>query len=53
MNVVNQLLAPQKDAFKCLISSELDVLTVGTNLLLEEEQHKALKENFEEHYELD
>jgi carbamoyltransferase len=41
------------DAFKCFMGTELDVLAVGNYLLLKEEQDDALKENYEERYELD
>jgi len=41
------------DAFKCFMGTELDVLAVGNYLLLKEEQDEALRENYEERYELD
>ena len=41
------------DAFKCFMGTELDVLAVGNYLLVKEEQDDALKENYEERYELD
>ena len=41
------------DAFKCFMGTELDVLAVGNYLLLKEEQDAALRENYEERYELD
>ncbi len=41
------------DAFKCFMGTELDVLAVGSYLLLKEEQDEALRENYEERYELD
>nr|VFK19159.1 MAG: carbamoyltransferase [Candidatus Kentron sp. LPFa]VFK33646.1 MAG: carbamoyltransferase [Candidatus Kentron sp. LPFa] len=41
------------DAFKCFMGTELDVLAVGNYLLIKEEQDEELKENYEEHYELD
>lgn len=41
------------DAFKCFMGTELDVLAVGTFLLLKEQQDEALKENYEDRYELD
>lgn len=41
------------DAFKCFMGTELDVLAVGDFLLLKEAQDKALKDSYEEHYELD
>ena len=41
------------DAFKCFMGTELDVLAVGSFLLLKEEQDEALRENYEVRYELD
>lgn len=41
------------DAFKCFMGTELDVLAVGNYLLFKEEQDEALKENYEQRYELD
>ena len=41
------------DAFKCFMGTELDVLAVGDYVLYKEHQDKALKENYEERYELD
>ena len=41
------------DAFKCFMSTELDVLALGDYLLLKEEQDEALLENYKERYELD
>ena len=41
------------DAFKCFMGTELDVLAIGNYLLVKEEQDEALKESYEERYELD
>lgn len=41
------------DAFKCFMGTEMDVLAVGSYLLCKEQQNEALKENYEEQYELD
>jgi len=41
------------DAFKCFMGTEMDVLAVGNYVLYKERQDKALKENYEERYELD
>jgi len=41
------------DAFKCFMGTELDVLAVGNYVLYKEHQNEALKENYEERYELD
>jgi len=42
-----------EDAFRCFMGTELDVLVIGNFLLRKEEQDPALKENYEEKYELD
>ena len=47
------IICTPKDAFKCFMGTELDVLAVGNYLLHKEEQDEALKENYEERYELD
>jgi len=41
------------DAFKCFMGTEMDVLAVGNYVLYKEHQDEALKENYEERYELD
>ena len=41
------------DAFKCSMGAGLDALAVGNYLLIKEEQDEALKDNYEERYELD
>jgi len=41
------------DAFRCFMGTELDVLAVGDYLLYKTEQDSALRENYEEKYELD
>ena len=41
------------DAFKCFMGTEMDILAVGNYILYKEQQDEALKENYEEHYELD
>ena len=41
------------DAFKCFMGTEMDVLSIGNYVLYKEEQDEALKENYEENYELD
>ena len=42
-----------KDAFKCFMGTDLDVLALGNFLLIKEEQDKTLKKNYEERYVLD
>ena len=41
------------DAFNCFMGTELDILAVGNYLLFKKEQDEALKENYEQRYELD
>ncbi len=41
------------DAFKCFMGTGLDVLAVGKYLLIKDQQDEALKENYEDRYELD
>ena len=41
------------DAFKCFMSTELDILVVGNYLLLKEDQNKSLQNNYKKNYELD
>ena len=41
------------DAFKCFMGTEMDVLVVGNFVLYKEKQDEALKENYEERYDLD
>jgi len=47
------IICTPEDAFRCFMGTELDVLAVGNHLLVKEEQNEALKENYEERYELD
>lgn len=42
-----------KDAFRCFMGTELDILTIGNYILYKEKQKKSLKENYEKLYELD
>ncbi len=41
------------DAFKCFMGTDMDVLAVGNGVLHKERHNEALKENYEERYELD
>ena len=41
------------DAFKCFMGTEMDVLAVGNYVLYKEQQDESLKQNYEEHFELD
>jgi carbamoyltransferase len=47
------IICSPKDAFKCFMGTELDVLAVGNFLLKKEKQDDALKENYVARYELD
>jgi carbamoyltransferase len=47
------IICTPKDAFKCFMGTEMDVLAVGNYVLYKEQQDEALKENYEERYELD
>lgn len=42
-----------KDAFKCFMGTELDILVINNHILLKKEQNKKLKENYLNKYELD
>ena len=41
------------DAFNCFMGTEMDILAVGNYVLYKGQQDEALKENYEERYELD
>lgn len=47
------IICTPKDAFKCFMGTEMDVLAVGNYVLYKEQQDEALRENYEERYELD
>ena len=42
-----------EDAFRCFMGTELDVLAVGNCLMFKQDQDPALKESYEDKYELD
>ena len=42
-----------KDAFKCFMGTELDLLVVGNCVLRKEQQNKLLTEDYKDKYELD
>jgi len=42
-----------KDAFKCFMGTELDLLVVGNYILRKEQQNKSLTEDYKDKYELD
>ena len=48
--ILNEVLS---DAFKCFMGTEMDVLAVGNYVLYKEQQDEALKQYYEERYELD
>ena len=47
------IICTPKDAFKCFMGTELDMLVVGDYLLIKDKQDMDLKENYEDFYELD
>ena len=47
------IICTPKDAFKCFMGTELDILAIGNYILVKKEQKKDLKENYEDGYELD
>jgi carbamoyltransferase len=47
------IICTPKDAFKCFMGTEMDVLAVGNYVLYKAQQNEALKESYEERYELD
>ena len=42
-----------RDAFKCFMGTELDILVIGNFLLVKDKQNEMLKENYRNRYELD
>ena len=42
-----------KDAYKCFMGTQLDVLAIGNYVLYKEQQDQSLIENYEARYELD
>ena len=42
-----------EDAFKCFMGTDMDILALGSFLLLKEDQDETLMENYEKLYELD
>ena len=42
-----------EDAFRCFMGTEMDVLAVGNCYLVKAEQDQALKQNYEDRFELD
>ena len=42
-----------KDAFRCFMGTDLDMLVIGDYFLIKDQQNMDLKENYEELYELD
>ena len=47
------IICSPKDAFRCFMGTELDAPAIGNNLLIKNEQNSALKEKYDELYELD
>jgi len=42
-----------KDAFRCFMGNDIEVLVVGNTILLKEDQNPALKQNYKNTFELD
>ena len=42
-----------EDAFRCFMGTDIDVLAIGNCLLRKSEQDPALKQNYEDKFELD
>ena len=53
MCVESQLFVYQLMLLKCFMGTEIEVLTIGSFVLFKEQQHEAIKKNYEESYELD
>tara|TARA_B100001175_G_scaffold314393_1_gene323664 strand:- start:144 stop:1982 length:1839 start_codon:yes stop_codon:yes gene_type:complete len=47
------IICTPKDAFKCFMGTDMDVLAVGNFVLYKEHQDKAFKENYKDYYGLD
>ena len=47
------IICTPEDAFRCFMGTGLDVMAVGDYLLFKDEQDQALKESYEDLYELD
>jgi len=47
------IICTPKDAFKCFMGTELDLLAIGNFVLYKDQQDQALKESYEYRYELD
>ena len=47
------IICTPKDAFKCFMGTEMDLLAIGNFVLYKDQQDQALKESYEYRYELD
>ena len=47
------IICSPKDAFKCFMGTQLDMLAIGNFLLIKDEQNASMIENYEDRYELD
>ena len=47
------IICSPKDAYKCFMGTNLDLLAIGTYVLFKEDQKEDLKENYKEKYTLD
>ena len=50
---VNQLSAHLEDAFHCFMGCEMEVLTIGNQILYKETQNPALALSYKDSFELD
>jgi carbamoyltransferase len=50
---VELIVCSPKDAFKCIMGTELDLLVVGNCIHRKEQQDKSLSEDYKDKYELD
>ena len=47
------LVCPPKDAFRCFMGTDLDMLSIENYLLVKKEQDKTVNRHYGENYELD
>lgn len=47
------IVSTPEDAFRCLMGTEIEVLVVGNCILFKQDQNQALKEDYQNEYELD
>lgn len=47
------IVSTPEDAFRCLMGTEIEVLVIGNCILFKQDQNQALKESYQNEYELD